>query len=69
MDDLDVTFSEHESRLLEMNLAYETLSDRLAELIGARHVRLVRHGECPLPLLCWMLKVVVLFLHLSRIES
>lgn len=38
MDDLDVTLSEHESRLLEMNSAYETLSDRLAELIEARHV-------------------------------
>ena len=38
MDDLDVTLSEHESRLLEMNSAYELLSDRLAELIEARHV-------------------------------
>jgi V-type H+-transporting ATPase subunit a len=38
LDDLDVTLSEHESRLLEMNSAYETLSDRLAELIEARHV-------------------------------
>ncbi len=38
MDDLDVTLSEHESRLLEMNSAYELLSGRLAELIEARHV-------------------------------
>ena len=38
MDDLDVTLSEHASRLLEMNSAYEVLSDRLAELIEARHV-------------------------------
>jgi V-type H+-transporting ATPase subunit a len=38
MDDLDVTLSEHESRLLEMNSAYEVLSERLAELIEARHV-------------------------------
>lgn len=38
MDDLDVTLGEHESRLLEMNSAYEVLSERLAELIEARHV-------------------------------
>jgi len=38
MDDLDVTLSEHESRMLEMNIAYEVLSERLAELIEARHV-------------------------------
>jgi len=38
MDDLDVKLSEHESRLLEMNTAYESLSQRLAELIEARHV-------------------------------
>ena len=38
IDDLDVTLSEHESRLLEMNDAYELLSGRLAELIEARHV-------------------------------
>ena len=38
IDDLDVTLSEHESRLLEMNDAYEVLSARLAELIEARHV-------------------------------
>ncbi len=38
IDDLDVTLSEHESRLLEMNSAYEVLSGRLAELIEARHV-------------------------------
>jgi len=38
IDDLDVTLNEHESRLLEMNSAYEVLSERLAELIEARHV-------------------------------
>ncbi|KAH8978706.1 ATPase V0/A0 complex subunit [Lactarius akahatsu] len=38
IDDLDVTLSEHESRTLEMNSAYEVLSGRLAELIEARHV-------------------------------
>jgi V-type H+-transporting ATPase subunit a len=38
MDDLDVTLSGHESRLLEMNSGYEMLSGRLAELIEARHV-------------------------------
>ncbi|KAI9455518.1 ATPase V0/A0 complex subunit [Russula earlei] len=38
MDDLDVTLSEHESRLLEMNSAFEVLSERRAELIEARHV-------------------------------
>jgi V-type H+-transporting ATPase subunit a len=38
IDDLDVTLSEHELRLLEMNSAYEVLSERLAELIEARHV-------------------------------
>ena len=38
IDDLDVTLGEHESRLLEMNSAYELLSERLAELIEARHV-------------------------------
>ena len=38
IDDLDETLNEHESRLLEMNSAYELLSERLAELIEARHV-------------------------------
>ena len=38
IDDLDVTLNEHESRLQEMNSAYELLSERLAELIEARHV-------------------------------
>ena len=38
IDDLDVTLSEHESRLLEMNDGYEVLSARLAELLEARHV-------------------------------
>ena len=71
LDDLDVTLSEHESRLLEMNSAYETLSGRLAELIEARHVlretavffRRVR-------VLCrCCLKPVVLFPHSGRIKS
>jgi hypothetical protein len=35
IDDLDVTVNEHESRLLEMNSAYEVLSERLANL--SRH--------------------------------
>ena len=38
IDDLHKTLNEHESRLLEMNSAYELLSERLAELIEARHV-------------------------------
>jgi V-type H+-transporting ATPase subunit a len=54
MDDLDVTLSEHESRLLEMNSAYEVLSGRLAELIEARHVLretavFFQPRECPCP--------------------
>lgn len=38
MDELDVTLSEHESRLSQMNESYEVLSGRLRELIEARHV-------------------------------
>ncbi|TFY58618.1 hypothetical protein EVG20_g8078 [Dentipellis fragilis] len=38
MDDLDVTLSEHESRLAQMNESYELLSSRLRELVEARHV-------------------------------
>lgn len=38
MDDLDVTLSAHEQRLVQMNESYQTLSDRTKELIEARHV-------------------------------
>ena len=38
MDGLDVTFAEHESRLVQMNESYELLSGRLRELVEARHV-------------------------------
>ncbi|KAK0225032.1 V-type ATPase, V0 complex, 116kDa subunit family [Armillaria nabsnona] len=38
LDELDVTLSEHESRLLKMNDSYRTLSTRTKELIEARHV-------------------------------
>jgi V-type H+-transporting ATPase subunit a len=38
IDELDVTFSEHESRLLQMNESYQTLSERTKELLEARHV-------------------------------
>ncbi|KAF7970197.1 hypothetical protein HWV62_24848, partial [Athelia sp. TMB] len=38
IDELDVTLSEHESRLLQMNQSYKTLSERTKELIEARHV-------------------------------
>ena len=38
MDELDVTLGEHESRLTQMNESYETLSERLRELVEARHV-------------------------------
>ena len=60
IDDLDVTLSEHESRLLEMNDAYEVLSGRLAELIEARHVLretavFFQRVLSPLPSLCCQL--------------
>ncbi|KII89320.1 hypothetical protein PLICRDRAFT_139768 [Plicaturopsis crispa FD-325 SS-3] len=38
IDELDVTLAEHESRLLQMNESYQTLSERTKELIEARHV-------------------------------
>lgn len=38
IDQLDVTLAEHESRLLQMNGSYKTLSERTKELIEARHV-------------------------------
>lgn len=38
IDDLDVQLAEHEKRLAQMNESYETLSERLRELIEARHV-------------------------------
>ncbi|KAK0442909.1 V-type ATPase, V0 complex, 116kDa subunit family [Armillaria borealis] len=38
LDELDVTLSEHESRLIKMNDSYRTLSTRTKELVEARHV-------------------------------
>ena len=38
IDELDTKLAEHESRLLRMNESYQTLSDRLRELVEARHV-------------------------------
>jgi hypothetical protein len=38
IDELDVTLTEHESRLVKMNESYQTLSERTKELIEARHV-------------------------------
>jgi V-type H+-transporting ATPase subunit a len=38
LDELDVTLSEHETRLLQMNESYQTLNDRTREFIEARHV-------------------------------
>lgn len=38
VDDLDVQLAEHEKRLAQMNDSYETLSERLRELIEARYV-------------------------------
>ena len=38
IDDLDVQLAEHEKRLMQMNDSYETLNNRLRELIEARHV-------------------------------
>jgi V-type ATPase 116kDa subunit family len=37
-DELDVKLTEHETRVLQMNESYETLSTRRRELIEARHV-------------------------------
>lgn len=38
IDELDVKLAEHESRLTQMNESYQLLSERLRELVEARHV-------------------------------
>lgn len=38
LDELDVKLSEHESRLIQMNESYQTLSTRARELEEARYV-------------------------------
>jgi V-type H+-transporting ATPase subunit a len=38
LDELDVKLNEHESRLIQMNETYQTLSTRARELQEARHV-------------------------------
>ncbi|KDQ59677.1 hypothetical protein JAAARDRAFT_33251 [Jaapia argillacea MUCL 33604] len=38
IDELDVKLTEHEARLTQMNESYETLSERMRELIEAKHV-------------------------------
>lgn len=38
IDDLDTTLGGHEQRLAQMNDSYQTLSERLRELVEARHV-------------------------------
>jgi V-type H+-transporting ATPase subunit a len=38
IDELDRTLAEHEGRLVQMNESYSTLSERLRELVEARHV-------------------------------
>jgi V-type H+-transporting ATPase subunit a len=38
IDELDVKLAEHESRLIKMNDSYQTLSERMKELVEARHV-------------------------------
>ena len=38
LDELDVTLSEYETRLLQMNESYQTLSHRTREFSEARHV-------------------------------
>lgn len=38
IDELDVTLTEHESRLVKMNDSYQTLSERTKELMEAWHV-------------------------------
>jgi len=38
IDELDTKFAEHETRLIEMNNNYQLLSQRLKELVEARHV-------------------------------
>ena len=38
IDELDIKLTEHEKRLNQMNDSYSSLSERLRELIEARHV-------------------------------
>lgn len=38
IDELNVKLAEHEKRLTQMNDSYQMLSDRLKELVEARHV-------------------------------
>ena len=38
IDELDVKLAEHEARLTQMNESYQVLSDRMKELVEARHV-------------------------------
>ncbi|KAG2140977.1 V-type ATPase, V0 complex, 116kDa subunit family [Suillus bovinus] len=38
IDELDVILAEHETRLVQMNDSYKTLSERTRELVEARHV-------------------------------
>ncbi|KAI0081435.1 V0/A0 complex, 116-kDa subunit of ATPase [Panus rudis PR-1116 ss-1] len=38
IDELDVKLAEHESRLTQMNESYQLLSERMKELVEARHV-------------------------------
>ena len=38
IDELDVKLAEHEARLVQMNDSYQLLSERLRELVEARHV-------------------------------
>jgi V-type H+-transporting ATPase subunit a len=38
IDELDTTLGGHEQRLAQMNDSYQTLSERLRELVEARHV-------------------------------
>ena len=38
IDELDVKLAEHEARLTQMNESYQLLSERLRELVEARHV-------------------------------
>lgn len=38
IDELDVKLAEHEKRMIHMNESYQVLSERLKELVEARHV-------------------------------
>lgn len=38
IDELDVILTEHESRLIKMNSSYKAMSERMQELVEARHV-------------------------------